>query len=166
MRHPHIVVAVLLTLGLLSRLCPAQNDPDLSSVDYSIPDSVITNYLETYLFKFGYIGDKVISVIKIAGETTERDTTSIYLWTLTRAYSLKNGELVEGTAANIPIVLKAIIKPEGYRFISIKEPEGGDRFGESLQEMFPPDILKNIFKGLEGLRDQSIAKAKAYYHVK
>jgi hypothetical protein len=162
MRYLHFVVLVLLMVGLSFDFCVAQE----GCVDYSMPDSAIASYLETHLLPPGYKGDKVISVFKVVGESYKKDTTFVYLWTYTSAYSLEKGVLKEGTTVNLPIVLKAMVKPDQYRILSLQQPESGDRYTASVQALFPAGMLRRINQGSGNLQERSRNLAKEYYHLK
>jgi hypothetical protein len=163
------ILTALILIAILMPLQPvaAQKiDIGMEMIDYSMPDSAITSYLETNLLPPVSKGNKVISVFKVVGESNKRDTTLIYLWEYTCAYSLERGVLKEGTTSNFPIILKAIVKPDHYRVLSLQQPESGDRYAASLQALFPAGILKRINQGSGNLRERSRNLAKEYYHLK
>lgn len=167
MRYSSLVLMALLVITFASGLCLAQTpapDPDLSCVDYSIPDSAIAKYLETNLLPHGYKGEKVISVFKILGESNQEDTTFIYLWTYTQAYYKEKGRLMEGTGVSGPIALTALVEPHGYKILSFKQPASGSAYNQSLQQLFPADILPKLRSGYD-MRAASRELAKQYYHL-
>ncbi len=111
-------------------------------------------YLEGECFGEGHI---------ILGTEQKEDIEKIYTLTMVGNYGFQNGNLVKVSGSG---VIPAIITLHKNNYVEIEYPKDGNRYEESINEMFPKRYRNRIFKekesDIENLKKQERAYAEKY----
>ncbi|MDE8733784.1 hypothetical protein P0G10_11735 [Eubacteriales bacterium DFI.9.88] len=116
-----------------------------------------------------YLDVQTFDSLKVYGAREKEGYTEIYVWDLSGDFVKYKDAAYELSGSSMPLTLVTEISGESVKLINVKFPEDGDRYGPSIEAMFPEKYAKEAIgegNGLVGkLKKEQKEKIKALWNV-
>lgn len=142
--------------------------PDSSDFLRPVSSYLVENIGETSF------GGKTFCAYDVLDMEIRADGADVYVWALCGEYYLENNVPTLGTAGSLPVALHLQKSGEQVRLASYEIPLSGGDYGPSIQDIFPPDAIRNMCEGniecynerAERLEENIEEQAREYYGQK
>ncbi len=113
--------------------------PGIMPANRQLVEPLITNYLKTHE-EFGWLGDNQRITLDLLGvESPNAETKRVYAWV-----QILSSEPYKSSGISAPLLFDIVYNGSDYEVILHRMPEDGNRYWSSIEEIFPPDIVKKI----------------------
>jgi hypothetical protein len=109
----------------------------------SLVEPLIEKYLQTNREAFGWLGEDLEITLDLFGvESPDAETKRAYAW----VKIMGKGRPWSSSGISTPMAFHIAHAGSGYRVVSHRMPEDGNRYWSSIQEIFPPKYVELIKK--------------------
>ncbi len=171
---PIIILSVLLVVVFSSRSMEVFSNayPAYQQVhmDKKTTDMLIKDYVIDHMPKASDGGRNFVSIKIFSAEEKQSENYYVYTWVYESAYSYQAGVLNEESASSYPCRFELIRKNNSLRIVNADVPRDGDYNVEDRKKLFPGyvvEMIENVQDDgtVKMLIDETLANAKAYFHV-
>jgi hypothetical protein len=129
-------------------------------------EAAIDSYLAANVGMSGF-GGKLFCAHEVLDVESRGERASEYVFAICQEYSVRNGNLREGTGVGIPVAVEMERREQAYQVVAHQVPGDSPGYADDVKRIFPGKTHDEIFYGdRKGLIEVVEKKAKASYGIR